>query len=162
MNIRFLCMTALALTVMCGSAFAEPKVPMFFNLFGPMEWNEDHWEGQNFKPLIRDHQFTLPAAQDNSRTLFAETSSMSSDAFIQNLKRANIITGVYNERRRFRGETGNVIVELGRHFYTLSDTDQDMIAQLISRSFERQTYLLKDFHTKKIVGTITPQGLNLY
>lgn len=162
MNMRFLLMTLIAVSVISGPVCAEPKVPMFFNLFGPMEWNEDHWEGQNFKPLIRDHQFNLPAAQDKSRALFTETSSMSSDTFIGNLKNAGIITGVHNERFLFRGETGNVVVEVGRNFYALSNTDQDMIAQLIGRSYNQQNYLLKDFHTKKIVGTITPIGLNLY
>jgi len=158
---RFLLVALMVVSVMPDPVSAKPKTPMF-GLFGPMEWSEEHWEGQNYKPLIRDYQFHLPAAQDESRALFTETPSMTPDVFIEQLGHANIITDIRNEHFLFRGETGNIVVEVGSNFYTLSNTDQDMIARLISRSYDQQTYLLKDFYTKKTVGIITPQGLNLH
>lgn len=160
---RFIVMASCAFFAMTCESQARPKVPMFFNLFGPMEWNEDHWEGQNFEPLIRDHQYSLPAAQNRNDALFANTATMTPDNFMDRLIKARIIHSVHNEKRRFHmGETGNVVVELGQNFYSLSSTDQDMIAELVGRSYNHDNYILKDFYTKKIVGTITPQGLNLY
>lgn len=159
---RFFFLTSVAVLGLACEAQARPKVPMFFNLFGPMEWNEDHWEGQNFRPLIENPQYTLPAAQNRDQALFGDASGLSPDDFIARLIDARIITGVHNEKNKWFGTTGNVVVELGQNFYSLSYTDRHMIAELIARSYEHENYILKDFLTKKVVGTITPYGLNLY
>lgn len=146
----------------CGHP--EHKTPMFFGLFGPQEWPEEHWQGQNYAPIIADHQNYLPHAAQKDKALFADVAGLSPESFVQRLKNADIITRVYNEKAGTveRKETGTVIIELAPNFYTLSRTDQEMIAELLSRSYQKETYLLKDTRSQRTVGQITPSGLDLF
>lgn len=157
----------LLLTSVCAlAACSHPthKNPMFLGLFGPMEWPEQHWQGQNFEPLMTDHQNALPAAVKTNPTMFDDMAGVSPDDFIQHLKDAKIIRRVYNEKSGMieRTETGSVIIELDHNFYTLSQADQNKIGELLSRSYQKDTYILKDANTKAVVGQITSLGLHLF
>lgn len=146
----------------CGST--EYKTPMFFGAFGPMEWPEEHWQGQNYHPLVRDYKNGLPAASRENEALFADVASLSPEDFVGRLKAADILRRVYNEKTGMidAKETGTVIVDIGPNFYALSRTDQDMIAELLARAYQTDTYIVKDARTQKTVGQITPEGLNLF
>lgn len=137
---------------------------MFLGLVGPMEWPEEHWEGQNYHPRMTDYQNALPAASDTSESLFGQVAGLSPEEFIERLQKAQIVRRVYNERAGTieRKNTGKVIIELERNFYSLPNTDKMRIAELLGRSYQQDTYVLKDAITGKIVGQITPEGLNLY
>lgn len=140
------------------------KTPMFFGLFGPMEWPEEHWQGQNYAPTVADHQNNLPAARDRKSAMLGDVAGLSPEEFVQNLKDADIIRRVYNEKAGVveSKETGTVIIEIAPNFYALSRADQDVIADLLARSYQKETYILKDTQTQKTVGQITPEGLDLF
>lgn len=147
-----------------GCASEEQKSPMFFGAVGPMEWPEEHWEGQNYHPLIRDYQNALPAAQKRENSMFNNVSGLSPKDFVQSLKQADIVNRVYNEQSGTieQKDTGKVIIELGSNFYALSKTDQDVIAELLARSYQKETYVLIDARTHRTVGQISPSGLDMY
>lgn len=163
MKYALLFMTALGLAA-CGNNVQ--KSPMFLGVLGPMEWPEEHWEGQNYHPLIRDEQNALPAATNQERSLFANVESLSAEQFIEHLKSARIVKRVYRTARknRMKGEntphTTTVVVM--PNFYALSATDQNIIGNLIYRSYDSETYLVQDGISNLIVGQITESGLNLY
>ena len=159
---KYILLASVALLTSCGHP--THKTPMFFGLFGPMEWPEEHWEGQNYHPIITDEQNALPDAQKLDTSLLANVEGLSPDEFIANMKAADIIQRVYNETMGTiqKQNSGNVIVVLGPNFYTLSPTDQSRVADLVAKSYQQETYLLKDGLTNMIVGQITPEGLNLY
>ena len=158
-SLLFICLLVLA---SCGHP--EHKTPMFFGLFGPMEWPEEHWEGQNYEPLIADHQNRLPSAERQSDAIVSNAAGLSPQDFVQSLKDADIIRRVYNERTGTIGakDTGKVVIELAPNFYALSSTDQQVMGELLARSYQKETYVLKDARTGRIVGQITPEGLNLF
>lgn len=155
-------LAALALLSSCGHP--THKTPMFLGLVGPMEWPEEHWEGQNYQPLIRDYQNALPAASQGEDSMFNDVAGLSPKDFIRHLKSANIIKRVYNERIGTveRIDSGKVVIVLAENFYTLSSTDQNRLAELLALSYQKETYMLLDGRTNRYVGQITPSGLNMY
>jgi hypothetical protein len=153
--------------ILAACGHPEHKTPMFFGLFGPQEWPEEHWEGQNYTPTIvtpSEHRHKLPAAGQRDQSLFSDMAGVSPEEFIQNLKDAGIITRVYDEKKGTveRKSTGTVIIEVAPNFYALSDTDQGVMAELLARSYRKDTYVLKDSRHQRVIGQITPSGLNLY
>ena len=152
----------LLLLTSCGHP--EHKTPMFFGLFGPQEWPEDHWEGQNYRPLIADTQNRLPSAERKSHAIVSNAAGLTPEDFVQSLKDADIIRRVYNERMGTidKKDTGKVVIELAPNFYALSSTDQQVMGELLARSYQKDTYILKDARTGRVVGQITPTGLNLF
>lgn len=129
------------------------------------EWEESHWEGQDFKPTINPESAVMAQSVDQSRSMFAQGEPVSPGQFIENLKTANIIKRVYNPEIGFfwdRHVSDDVVVELGPNFYTLSYADQTVIADMISRAYQKRHYALKDWRTNEMVGQITPEGFYLY
>lgn len=159
---NYLLIPCLLVLVSCGHP--EHKTPMFFGLFGPQEWPEEHWEGQNYEPLIGDHQNRLPSAERKMHAIVSNAAGLSPQDFVQSLKDAGIIRRVYNERAGLVDiqNTGKVIIDLAPNFYALSNADQQVLGELLARSYQKDTYILKDAHTGRTVGQITPEGLNLF
>jgi hypothetical protein len=155
-------LVAMAALSSCGHP--THKTPMFLGLVGPMEWPEEHWEGQDYHPLIRDYQNALPAASNRTNSMFNDVAGLSPTEFVESLKSANIVNRVYNERVGVveRQDSGKVVIVLGENFYMLSHTDQNMIAELLAKSYKKDTYILKDGRTGRYVGQITPSGLNMF
>lgn len=97
--------------------------------------------------------------------MFANTDAIEPSEFIENLKQARIIKRVYNPKFGFfwdRHVSDDSVVELDQNFYTLSYADQHVIADMVSRAYQKRNYSLTDARTKKIVGQITPEGFYLY
>jgi len=155
-------LASLALLSACGHP--THKTPMFFGLVGPMEWPEEHWEGQNYHPTIADYQNALPAANTVEDSMFNDVAGLSPTEFVEHLKSANIIKRVYNEQIGTveRVDSGKTVIVLGDNFYALSSTDQNRLAELLARSYQKDTYMLRDGRTNMYVGQITPSGLNMF
>ena len=142
----------------------DHKNPAFLGPVWLKEWPEEHWQGQNYRPTVTDYQNQMPSLAKQSPTMFDSVMGVSPQEFVDRLKKAEIITRVYNEKSGVlnRTETGTVIVEVGANFYALSSTDQSNICELLTRSYQKDTYLLKDAKTQQTVGQITPLGVNLF
>lgn len=129
------------------------------------EWSPSHWKGQDFQPSIDPDVGVKRQSLDQSRSMFATSQGVTPGEFIENLKQARIIKRVYNPEFGFfwdRHVSDEVVVELDHNFYTLSYADQTVIADMISRAYQRRHYKLTDARTKKEVGQITPEGLYLF
>lgn len=130
-----------------------------------MDWPWRHWRGQDFKPTINPENGVKRQSLNQSQSMFVNAKAMSPNEFIENLKKARIIKRVYNPEFGFfwdRHVSDDVIVELDHNFYTLSHADQTVVADMVSRAYQKRHYSLRDTRTKKVVGQITPQGLDLY
>lgn len=158
----YIAVAALALMSGCSS---EHKNPSILGVIPPMEWPSDHWEGQNYAPTISNRLEALPDAVNEKNSIFANVGDMTPDEFVAHLKQSRIISRVYTEKAltmQGQKETGTYIVDLDENFYVLSSADQQLIGKLIARSYEKETYVLKDSRTQRTVGQITPSGLDLF
>lgn len=167
MKYAFLLLMVVGLAA-CGDTVK--KSPVFLGLIGPMEWPEEHWEGQNYHPLIRDKQNAIPAATSIDRSMFQNVDSLSPTEFIDGLKRADIIDRVYlkNHLVRWANRMSNkkstnvTVIVVKPNFYALSANDQNVIGELLRKSYNEDVYLVEDYSSKRIVGEIHKAGLMLY
>lgn len=128
-------------------------------------WSSSHWKGQDYQATANPEAGVMRLSNKTSDSMFQDGVQVSPREFIQNLKNADIIRRVYNPAIGFFWEdrvADEVIVELGPNFYTLSYADKNAITSMISRAYQQDVYLLKDWKTQKIVGQITTQGFNLF
>lgn len=127
-------------------------------------WNASHWKSQNFEPSVQNQDNMLRASTQQSQSMFASVDGLNPTEFIQNLKNAKIIKGAFNQRTGFFKQhiSQDVVIELDENFYTLSSADQALVTELLAKSYNQESYLLKDTNTKNIVGQITPEGFYLF
>jgi hypothetical protein len=166
MKYTFLILMVIGLAA-CGDTVK--KSPMFLGLVGPMEWPEEHWEGQNYHPLIRDTQNAIPATTNIDRSMFKNVDSLSPNEFIEGLKSAKIIERVYLDQHRIRfsrripkDSPSITTVVVMPNFYALSANDQNVIGELLRKSYNDGNYLIEDSISKRIVGQINETGLTLF
>jgi hypothetical protein len=163
MRMKYLLITFLL--VFSGQAVAVDN-PWTFN-HGKQSfknWSKSHWKNQNFEPSIQRQDTMMRANVNRSDSLFATMDGVKPTEFIDNLKRARIIKRVSNPRTGFwRNKISpNVVIELDHNFYTLAYADQLIVTELLAKSYNQDTYLLRDAKTKNIVGQITPDGFHLF
>ena len=130
-----------------------------------MDWPKRHWKGQDFKPSINPESSVKRQSFNQSRSMFANSGSVAPTEFIENLKQARIIKRVYNPEFGFfwdRHVADEIVVESDHNFYTLSYADQAVVADMLSRAYQKRHYTLTDARTKKVVGQITPEGFYLF
>jgi hypothetical protein len=141
-----------------GSLLWDPGMESFKN------WPDSHWKSQNFEPTLQNQDRVLRSGINQSQSMFADIDGLNPTDFIQNLKNAKIIKGAFNKRTGFFDQTvlDEVIIELDENFYTLSYADQKLVTELLAKSYNQDSYLLKDSSTKNIVGQITPEGFHLF
>ena len=147
------------------TAFAGPKEGWFFDLFPPVTWPENHWRGQNYTPSVNNNVPSIKMNTNTDHSIFSDVKSVKTEDLINNLKKADIIQSVYNHTERHLWEkktTDDIIIELDHNFYTLSYTDQSIIADMLFQAYNRPSYMLKDSTTQDVVGQITESGLNLF
>jgi hypothetical protein len=180
-----LSLSSILLTAACADQNVEQKQSWLCCDIPPLEWPRDHWEGQSFQPHMQSPDHQLPAALDRSRSMFdaADIENTDPEDFIHNLKNAQIIDRIYTKRswldynlkgnQKYEGRQtgpgmydvlgrGHLIAALDYNFYTLSKADQVVITELLLQSYDTDFIILKDTHTHKTVGTITPRGFELY
>lgn len=153
-------------TAACADYTSNQKRGWFFGAFPPKSWPEKHWEGQSFQTQITDPQDRLPAAVDLNRSMFddADLENLSPTEFVENLKQADIIDNVYRDEKFWRADKdkADMIVNVDYNFYTLSMADKTVIAELLSQSYGDELLTLRDTHTGRVIGHITPEDLVLF
>jgi len=148
----------------CSTAPSDKKSGWFFGMIPPLEWPKRHWKAQDFQPSIQPEDAVLSASVDRNKTLFGNAQGLSPEEYIANLKKADIVRSVKNLRTGMFKQTltNDIVIELGPNFYTLSYSDQVVITELLAKSYNQDTYMLKDWKTKKLVGQITPDGFLMF
>ena len=183
--ILLLSLSTILMTSACAERSGDKKTSWLCCDIPPQEWPERHWEGQTFQPQITHQDEILPAAMNRNRSMFAaeDLKNLEPAQFIENLKSAGIISKIYNDRKWYdfdltgsRSYDGNqtgtntydvnkrgpLTVDLDYNFYTLTRADQQVITELLIQSYETDLIILKDTHTHKMVGEITPEGFTLF
>lgn len=148
-----------------SAAMSGPKEGWFFGLLPPAEWPDNHWKGQSYNPSILNDTNVVKPGANRKKSLFYDIEGLKPADFVDNLKQANIIESTYNRKVGSfwnKKTTDDIIIELDHNFYALSHTDQSVIAELLSKSYERPFYLLKDASTHDIVGHINESKLYLF
>lgn len=114
----------------------------------------------NFYPYLGNQADSIPMAYGEDAWIYPDGTPTAQ--IIAGWKEAKLVTKAYRPKK-----DGVLNVELGPNFYSLSPAQQRGLARAIGRVYgvgkkDRGVYIVRDGLTRKIIGTYTEYGLQLY
>ncbi len=109
---------------------------------------------QDFKPYILNQQDTIPGVYPKDAWIYP--AGTPTREIVTRWKNAGLIQNAYSNK-------DNVLeITAGPQFYSLPQSSQQGLADAVAKMYGGRQFRLMDWKTKRVIGTYTAEGLQMY